>query len=103
MTIDEVVKDIADTIQDSVNEAVKGVSTKYEARIVQLEAQSKQDVRPMIEEIINTAVPGLLDISALEKKIADVDFKIEQSDDITEAQFKSFFEVILKDFEDLND
>lgn len=103
MTLDDVIKDIADTIQDSVNEAVKGVSTKYEARIVQLEAQSKQDVRPMIEEIINTAVPGLLDISVLEKKIADVDFKIEQSDDITEAQFKSFFEVILKDFEDLND
>lgn len=103
MTLDDVIKDIADTIQDSVNEAVKGVSTKYEARIVQLEAQSKQDVRPMIEEIINTAVPGLLDISALEKKIADVDFKIEQRDDITEAQFKSFFEVILKDFEDLND
>jgi hypothetical protein len=65
MTLDDVIKDIADTIKDSVSEAVKSVSDKYEARIVELESQLKalpvpekgdsvtiEDVRPVLEEMV---------------------------------------------------
>lgn len=41
MTLDELVKDIADTVKESVQEAVKSVSEKYDARIAELEAQIK--------------------------------------------------------------
>lgn len=68
MTIDDLVKDIADTVKESVQEAVKAVSEKYDARIAELESQLKNipvpekgekgdsvtldDVRPMLEEMV---------------------------------------------------
>lgn len=68
MTLDDLIKDIASTVKESVQEAVKSVSEKYDARIAELEAQIKSipapekgdkgdsitadDVRPMLEEMV---------------------------------------------------
>lgn len=69
MTLDELVKDIAGTVKESVQEAVKAVSEKYDARIAELEAQLKnlpapekgdkgnsvtiEDIKPLIEEAVS--------------------------------------------------
>lgn len=68
MTLDDLAKDIANTVKESVQEAVKSLSEKYESRIAELEEQIKSipvplkgdkgdsitvdDVRPMLEEMV---------------------------------------------------
>lgn len=83
MTLDDIVKSIADTIKESVNSAIKGVSEKYDAKISELESIIKSipapekgekgdkgndgesvtldDVKPILEEAVNA-----IDLSKLE-------------------------------------
>lgn len=68
MTLDDLVKDIASTVKESISDAIKKVSDKYESRISSLEKALKElpapekgekgdsitieDVRPLIKEAI---------------------------------------------------
>lgn len=68
MTLDEVVKDIADTVKESVGEAIASVKARYDARIKELEEKidaipkpekgedgtsvTIEDVKPLIEEAV---------------------------------------------------
>lgn len=82
MTLDLILKDISGTIKESISNAVKQVSEKYDARILELEEVIKSipapekgdkgdsvtidDVKPLVDE----AVKGI-DLSHLEQMIQD--------------------------------
>lgn len=68
MTLDDLAKDIADTVKESVSDALKSISEKYDARIAELEKRlaeipapvkgdkgdsvTVEDVRPILEELV---------------------------------------------------
>lgn len=65
MTLDAIIKDIADTIRDSVNEAVKSVSEKYDSRIKELDSKiselSSNSVKfDELKSVVDDAVSSII-------------------------------------------
>lgn len=63
MTLDDLVKDIADTIKDSVTDAVKHISQKYDKKIEELERAFNLKLEESIKSV------PVSDISHLEEKV----------------------------------